>query len=326
MPNASVADPGSGESSLKEAFDIAIFVVTVPFPQALIVIGLLGNLISFLLMSQKKYQKSTTCYYMKCMAGSDCLYIYGRMFLRQLLVMVPHLFEGMEAKYRFCLYYEVKVTVGLVLSPPILVVMAFDRFLALTWPLKAATICTMRRSKIIMLVLLLFSIAFSLSTLGRTYQEKYHFWLCPFQFDEPFDELYLTSLGTITAFFPMAALAIFNLGILVAVYRSKQNAELERSTSSKDSSSITLATVIVTCAFIVLQTPHKANTIFWTLFRGEATKDVQQWQRLMNNVVILSENMNYCINAYLYVIACKRLRREAVHIICSCSRKRAFIE
>ncbi|XP_064629607.1 psychosine receptor-like [Lineus longissimus] len=310
---------GEGDSSLKEAVDVVIDILTVPIPPILIIFGLLGNLFSFLLMNRQKYQKSTTCFYMRCMAGSDCLYIYGRMFLRQIIVMAPHHFESMDVKVPFCLNFNVSFMIGLVLSPMILVVMAFDRFLAVTWPLKAAMICTMRRARITVLVLILFSLTFSLMTLGRTYQEKYNFWLCPLNFEEPIDEIYSTIQATITAFFPMAALAIFNLGILIAVYRSKRNTKLTKTSSGpkgKESLSITLATVIVTCAFIVLQTPHKANVLFWTVFQGEVTADVRQWQRLMNNAVLLTENLNYCINSYLYILASKRLRNEMVNIIC----------
>jgi hypothetical protein len=55
------------------------------------IVGLVGNFFNYLLVSQKKYEKSTTCFYMCCMAVFDC---YGRMFLRYPSVMAPHLLEN----------------------------------------------------------------------------------------------------------------------------------------------------------------------------------------------------------------------------------------
>jgi hypothetical protein len=161
------------ENFVKHTVDIAILFMTVPLPPILAMAGLFGNFLSFLLMSQKKYDKSTTCFYMRCLAAADCLYIYGRMVLRYLLVIAPSLFANTQVKKPYCLYYHASFLMGVLVSPWILVVMAFDRFLAITWPLKAPIICTMRRAKITTVLVFLMGLGCSLTNIMRTRQMKY---------------------------------------------------------------------------------------------------------------------------------------------------------
>jgi hypothetical protein len=319
MRTPEVSEQDGGDSFLKRGVDVAVYLATIPSPPLLIIIGVVGNLLSFILMNQKKYEKSTTCFYMRCVAVSDSLYIYGRMILRYLLVMAPHLFASMAVKEPFCLYYFVNLAMGTVLSPLLIMAMGFDRFFALTWPLKAASFCTMRRARITAFTVLIFGAIFGLIQVKSKWHEKYQFWLCPYVFVSPWDEVYVTVKGIISAFVPMVTLTFFNVGILVAIYRSKRKA-LQRSATSTNESSITLATVMTTSAFIAFQIPTKVNDFFWTNWHSEVTKDVQQLQRLTLNLAIATENMNYCLNSYIYVLGCKRLRRE-MFAICFCKRK-----
>jgi hypothetical protein len=306
------------DSLLKYRIDIAVFIMTIPVPPILAIVGLVGNVFSYLLMKQKKYDKSTTCFYMRCMAAFDSLYIYGRMFLRYLLVMAPYLFESARVKEPFCKYYLVSLVLGSFLSPWLLVVMTFDRFLAITWPLKAAILCTMRRAKLTALVLFVIGMSFSLLRLATKWQARYRYWLCPYHFDTPMDDIYATVEGVLLTILPLAAVSIFNVGILVGVYRSKRNQALRKSASSSKESSITRATLLATSVFIASQIPDKINDFIWTELQGDVTPNVEQWQWLALNIVILTQSMNFCLNSYLYILPCKRLRMEMFGIILSC--------
>ena len=318
--NSSLQSLGNSEeeSSLKYAFDIAVYTMTAIVPPILGVIGITGNVLSFLLMSQKKYEKSTTCFYMRCIAVFDCAYIYGRMFLRYILVIAPQLFTSLQIKEPYCYYYSVTNTITRLFSPWLLVVMAFDRFLALTWPLKAATICTMARAKITTAVIVILSIGLGLLHLLNTYQEKFKFWMCPYHFEEPIDAIYEVVQAIVIQFLPVGCLAIFNTGILAAVYRSKTMTSLNKSTSQD--SSVTLATVLLTTYYVLFQIPEQAVTIYWTYWGGVITPDIEQWQRLSNDCSIMFENMNYCLNSYFYMFACKRIRSEWFSMVRSCRR------
>jgi hypothetical protein len=113
------------------------------------------------------------------------------------------------------------------------------------------------------------------------------------------------------------SLTIFNIGIILSVYKSKRNKALNKSTVSQDDSSIFLATILVTSAFIVFQLPDKICDLFWSNWKGDVTKTVQEWQRLTIHLTALTENMNYCLNSYIYVLACGRLRKEMFAVVYS---------
>jgi hypothetical protein len=307
-----------GVNSFKDAFEIAIYAMTVPIPPILWVIGLFGNVLSYILMNQKKYEKSTACLYMRSLAVLDCFYIYGRMFLRYLLVMAPHLFQNKEVKHYFCLYYFVSFRMGVFLSPWMLVVMAFDRFFAVNWPLKAAMILTMRRAKIAVIAVCGSGALFGMVQLTRTWQEKYSHWLCPYEYDPPMDLMYSYIGGIVETFIPIISISFFNVGILLAVHRSRRNKILQKTaTQTNDTSSINLATFLMTSTFIVFRIPAKVNDFFWEYWQGEMTEEVQQWKIILLNIGVLAEGMIYCFNSYIYVLACKRLRKEMFGIICS---------
>ncbi|XP_064637022.1 G-protein coupled receptor 183-like [Lineus longissimus] len=316
-------DVSTPVSYLKYPVDTAIYIMTVPTPPILITVGLIGNFLSFRLMSLKKYEKSTTCFYMRYMAVTDSLYIYGRIFLRYIRLMAPHLFVSDAVKRPFCLYYFATGLMSYAMSPWILVALAFDRFLALTWPLKAAIFCTMRRARRTTICVFIFGFCYGLVQLLRTRQEKYKFWLCPYYFKEPADEIHAITEGILMSICPILTLCVFNIGIIIAVHRSKQNEALKKSSGAETSkeSSITLAAVSVTTAFIIFQLPDTINDFFWANWKGIVTSDVAQWQRLTLNIDVLCESMNYCLNSYLYVLSCKRLRKEMLGIILSCNRK-----
>jgi hypothetical protein len=58
------------DASLKNGVDIAVYIMSVPIPPILVIVGLFGNSMSFILMNQKKYEKSTACFYMRVLAFS----------------------------------------------------------------------------------------------------------------------------------------------------------------------------------------------------------------------------------------------------------------
>jgi hypothetical protein len=302
---------------LQNAVDMVIYIVTVPIPPLLIVAGIVGNFYSFRLMNQKKYEKSTTCFYMRCMAVYDSLYIYGRMFLRYLLVVAPHLFRSDAVNKPFCLYYTASHVFGAYLSPWILVVMAVDRFIALTWPLKASTLCTMRRAKTTAVIIFILGAIVGGGQAMRTYKDTHKHWLCPYPFDKPWDDIFAAIEIVYITLLPIIFLVILNFGILFAVQRSRLNKSLNKTESASSDSSITIATIMVTSAFLFFQIfSDKMNNFFWSNWDGNISTSVRMLlKRLMVNVGILSENMNYCFNAYIYVLSCKRLRKEMFDII-----------
>jgi hypothetical protein len=284
-------------------------------------IGLVGNLLSYLLMNQSKYSKSTTCFYMRCLAIFDSAYIIGRMVLRYLLVVASDILLQPVAKTYFCLFYLAFLHFTLILSPLILTTMAFDRFVALTWPLKAAALCTMRRSKQVTFAIVSTGVVIGCAQLLRSERPLLRSWYCPYHFkvgriisDKITSAIYI--------YLPMICLVICNIGIICALKNSNKDfsrISKTRRSSSKERS-ITKTTIMVTCLFIISCIPFQLEELWHRLNYNRSPQEILHIKIVTINFAILMENLNYCLNFYMYGLSCKRFRKELVMIL-SCRYK-----
>jgi hypothetical protein len=282
---------------------------------------LIGNLLSFFLMNQSKYRHSTTCFYMRCLAIFDSLYITSRMVLRYPLSAAPGIFQQRELKKYYCLIYFSFSYYSLVHSPLILTVMALDRFIALQWPLKAAVMCTMRRARRSVFGVTSFGVVIGGLQFLRTYQRDLESWYCPYHF-EIAGGIFDQTFAVIYTYFPMVCIIICNAGVIQAVYRSRQeHGRLSVSQAHRPSStaegSITRTTILVTCLFIVSNIPMRLEDSFWSFLNHDAYSIEMLQAQILTfvNFAILSENLNYCLNFYLYGLSCRRFRRELLLIV-----------
>jgi hypothetical protein len=303
-------------SSTSKALGIAVFILTGPLPPVLAVTGMVGNVLSYILMNQKKYSSNTTCFYMRCTAVFDSLYIFGLMFLRYLILAAPKHFTIEPVKTPFCLFYLSCIDVSNILSKWILVFMAFDRFIALTWPLKAASICTMKRARISVLLVVSVGVIRGAFSLFRKERSKYSARYCPFHFSEDI-VVVLNAVNDIILFYiPMISLLTFNIGISIAVHKSNRSlsniSQTNRTTTEK---SITRSILIVTTAFLVFNIPTRIHILFWQNWRGRRTPDTILLQRFSSHLAVIIQNMNYTLNSYLYCLACQKFRNEMVKIV-----------
>jgi len=297
---------------LNFAFFVSVIVV---LPLFLAVIGLIGNFLSFLLMNQKKYKKSTSCFYMRCLAVFDTLYIFGRMILRYPVVIPPMGFsenQDVLRQYCYCLFAVGRFT--LPLSVWTLVFLSLERYIALTWPLQAAMVCTMRRAKLSCVGICCFAACLGGLVFLRKEQEKYKAWFCPYHYDEPFDEIDDTIVESVLLVYLPVSLTLFaDIGIAIAIKRSHKEltnmSQSKRHTADKD---MTKTIIIVTGVFflcsLIKRTPH----IFWEQWTGPRGS---YWEILTINLSGIFEYTNYTLNAYLYVFTCKRFRKELYCIL-----------
>ncbi|XP_064626851.1 G-protein coupled receptor 183-A-like [Lineus longissimus] len=295
--------------------NIVNFTLVTILPPILVVVGMLGNILSFLLMNQSKYSKSTTCFYMRCLAISDSAYIFGRMIQRYLLVVASNILLEPSIKTYFCLFYFAMFHFGLILSPLLLTVMAIDRFVALTWPLKAATVCTMRRSKQLVFVIISLGTVLGCAQLFRSYHEDLRSWYCTYHFigHLVFDQVF----NAIIIYIPFVCLLICNIGIIRAIFISARDTSLSRrKRPSSIETSITNTTLMVTCIFIISIIPNRFEQLFWLYLNYDPSSElIFHIQVLTANFAIFMESLNYCLNFYMYVLSCKRFRKELLIII-----------
>ena len=105
-------------------------------------IGFVGNVLSFLVMTSKQNRGTSCCVLMGALAASDTLMLYDG---AHYWVRTNGLFAGATLnECRFiCYCYAAFSLNGTIL----LVMMTFDRFIVVRFPLKAKTLCTSSRAK-----------------------------------------------------------------------------------------------------------------------------------------------------------------------------------
>jgi hypothetical protein len=196
--------------------------------------------------------------------------------------------------------------------------MVVDRFIALTWPLKAAMICTMKKAHIATVVVIVISVVFGgVNALRIPRFQKYKYAICPYSFDEEFVVVYTTLVNIQSFYLPIVTLIPLNCGIILAVLKSKKasaNLRCTNTVSSKEGA-ITRTIIIITSAFIIFSLPIRIHTDYWSGWKTEITAHLRLWQKLTLNFGIAVNMSNYALNSYMYVLACERYRKELLVLL-----------
>ena len=123
-------------------FKIANFINIYWFP-VLIPIGLLGNILSFLVMIKPNNRKMSTCIYMAAISVNDNIMMCMCFHDYLVYVVQIHKWHSIECKMScFAALYALQNGTFQVFA------MTLDKYIAIKWPHKAATYSTPRRAKI----------------------------------------------------------------------------------------------------------------------------------------------------------------------------------
>jgi hypothetical protein len=139
--------------SINPHIDLFIRVLIYYIQPVILIIGLIGNTLSFTVMQRPRYSKGSTWVYLRFMAFCDNTY---------LLFVGGHRYIGLFVPLQkilgdvFCKEYYYMVFVSGCATTLGMLFMTSDRFIAVWWPLKASSLCTKRRAKITLICLTLF--------------------------------------------------------------------------------------------------------------------------------------------------------------------------
>ena len=124
-------------------FKIANFINAFWFP-VLILIGLVGNILSFVVMIKPKNRKMSTCIYMAAISINDNIMMASSLNNFLVIVMNIHGWHLWECKVAaFCALFALQNSSFQVVA------MTVDKYIAIKWPHRAATYSTPRRAKMI---------------------------------------------------------------------------------------------------------------------------------------------------------------------------------
>jgi heme/copper-type cytochrome/quinol oxidase subunit 2 len=303
--------PGGGvdvmlfKADLDYIFAILTIVITPP--------GLLGNILTITVLTHKSMRSSTNKY-LTALAIWDTVVILTALHLMSLSIIFPILL------YAIPFVYPVGLT-GQTATIWITVSFTVERYIAVCHPLKAASMCTIRRALVVIGGVTLGSWIYNLprwfeytldvppdvnativsTDLGKNiiFKEIYFIWL------------YLPVMCII----PLSVLAILNVFLVRAVRESqKQRADMNVRQSRENNVTIMLVSVVV--VFIICQVPALVYNVAYAIN--------QKYVNEVKSYFLLSSCRNYLVvvnstvNFLLYCAFGQKFRRTFIRIICPC--------
>ena len=315
-------------------------------PPVIFAVGMIGNVLMFCLMSQSQFCRSSTSFYMRCLAISDSVYLFTRVLQRYIHGIYVVELKRSSLFYFSCKSYMVLYTGSRYLSMFLLVAMTYDRVFAILFPLRNLTVSPMKRAKITCFVLCtsipllsLHQIATSVST------EHLRIFICPFLLQGPY-AAYVHYLMVAAFYISALSLCVANILIAVVIVRSRNNrfsslqnnkpapmsncvsnsttqaeeASLKtlnngpskriKTTAKPDKTEmhIMVMLILVTSTYILCNSLSLFQMLYWNS-KEKDTAYLVQVAAIMFEISLVLENMNYAINFYTYALPCAKFRR-----------------
>ena len=249
-------------------FKIGVAVHDYYFP-FIVIIGVIGNILNFLVMVMPHNRRISTCVYMACLSISDnMLLIYQGYSVWMLPTFKLHRFVSTH-----CLWNKYTGFGLSMIGSLIIVAMTFAKFFAIRFPHKSASFNTPRRAKITVIVIVLFSALFNLP----------HFYITllkdgtciPYARQDILTQIFMFVSFIFNAVGIFGALIIMNGFIISAVFDRKKllrnmgngeepstsEAKLQRSTERQ----ITIMLLLVSFLYLILIGPGFIHFLSWLI-------------------------------------------------------------
>ncbi|XP_069114718.1 FMRFamide receptor-like [Argopecten irradians] len=304
------------------------------------VYGIVGNILSILVLRHRMMQSSTSLYLI-----SLAVYDTGVLLSMCLFLALPTLY--LEKGYLQNYYYAYKYMhpfcypIALVAQTgTIYTTLAFtvERYIAVCHPLQAANTCTRSRTKRVILLIFLCCVVYNIPRFLES--ETTEVWNSYYNRTEP--QIQQTELGTSKAYreiyfiylqlfimflFPFSLLAVLNIQLIRAV----KVAQLTRHQMSVGSSktpkvppkepNLTIMLIAVVMVFLVCQLPSVIDNILWTIFDVNELNCSLHYIRFttLSNLMVV---INSAINFVIYCMFGKRFRRVFVKMFIPCKKNK----
>jgi hypothetical protein len=297
-----------------------IFVSVYFVPPIFSAVGLVGNYLSLVLMNNPKYKTSTTCYYMRFLSFGDSMGISSIM-IQYLQIFTGGVILKNGKRREYCYFYRTVTMFCTCISPWILVVMAADRFTAVRWPLRAKSLCTIKRARILTAVIFLIATTWAILVNFRNVLDEGSSHFCPYIWSRGLP--YYWANTTYISYIPMTILVVLNAGVAIVVQKGRKDrdamTEIEnRRGRSKAESSITKMMVLVCMTFVSSVIPLQIHFGCWRYWTGEVTEMTRLARQFSLLFTVRLYAVNYSVNFYIYVMGCKQFRLELRGYISRC--------
>jgi hypothetical protein len=295
---------------------ILYYVLTLALPVCLVGFGMIGNVLSFLIFRQQHYVKHITSLFMRLLSVFDtCVLIFHAVSL----ILFNHFTEYvMDRNYGILCKLGYFGTIQSHMSSNWTVtVMTIDRFLAVRYPLQAASWCTKGRAKRTLAVLVSISAVISAPGLfitsnlpeGEIQDSDKHprklCWFDPAVYPSWMLSIFFIVAGMWTVHFTLFTILVFNCLIIITLIQQRMRSRIVTSQNGtkKRDGQITILLLTATAIFLVTNTPWSV----YDIIRHELNESLAQ---IIIGLSALLINANSAINFYAYCLFCRKFRQD----------------
>ncbi|KAK3093322.1 hypothetical protein FSP39_014080 [Pinctada imbricata] len=288
-----------------------------------LVLGLTGNTLTIMVMNNKKFVNQTSTLFLTALSLSDTVLLltqpFNKVFVMKLFGLDLRALSNIGCKIFFIIFKTSKMT-----SSWFLVLLCFERFVAVWFPLKAKTICTRRYAFIaIAAVYLVIGSYTSIWSYASNIDEK---GIChPDQYDKS-DPVEVQKFGrfiiggvSLYSLIPTTILLTLTPLIVVQLFRrAKMFGKMSSQSKKKqsDTNKTTVMLVGVMFAYVILILPVTGLHLFAFIFRLNAFGSGSLGWAIYREVSQILEQINYCINFFLYVLSSSLFRGALNDLLC----------
>ncbi|XP_064637708.1 growth hormone secretagogue receptor type 1-like [Lineus longissimus] len=303
-------------------FEDLITWFSVYLPLGVVVIGVAGNLLSFLLLSRAQYKSSSTCFYTKMLAISDSMYLMT--LTARISSEVTDFIFGEATVY--CIFLNGFKRLWPAVSSILLTAMSVDRCIAVVIPLRARVLCSVYRANLVTCFIVIIAAVLHIGTqVGRAAITENGTNDCIFRKLPGMWGYYYAHFRIITTYYiPLSLVFVSNLGIISVVSSNRrrrlrlQNGRGQGQTQKDGGSHITTMLLAVSGSSILCQLPNQISRTYFnyttTSFITPRAIAVRTFTKVFAEFFLYC---NYGMNFYAYTLPIAKFRRELREMLVS---------
>ena len=296
------------------------------------VLGLVGNVLSMIVLSNRRMLSSTSCYLI-ALAFFDSIVLISMMLFLALPTISPVTGRLKDYSRAYPYMHPFAYPTALIAqTSTIYITVAFtiERYIAVCRPLHASKMCTVSRAKKAIIIVFILAFVYNLprmlesqvveefdSDTNTTYPLLKYTELGSNPF---FRQIYFIYLNMFVMFLiPFLILAVFNVLLVKAVQESrKARAQMNARTARENN--LTIMLIVVILVFLLCQLPSIADNIFLAILEQEELYSVNyvKFTCISNLMVVINSATNF----YLYCVFGRKFRKVFLKVFCHCLERK----
>ena len=289
---------------------VEIWIITAKYiPPVIMSFGLVGNVLSVAVMQRPNYAKSSLWVYLRYLAMCDIGFV-----LVQFERCIIHYYPSMRETFGtfFCKQYYYMALVSAVSTCFGVVLMTVDRFVAVTWPLRASYWCTRKRAIITCAVNSITVLTLCSPQLKRVMLDDVNLPdrercnLTPKWLEEA---LYIVfNIGLIAS--PLVTSAL-NVGIVLVIRKSRrQRHKMAATREHQQDNQMNVILLVISTSFCICIWPYTIDWIAFSFFIPLDSLPQLLLRRMSYDIILMMATCNSSLNFYLYCFSSKTIRNN----------------